>query len=673
MPNVNFGPEGVSPSEVLHLYHRKALSQEEFERAVAWSTQPPSRRQWRVTLGNFFLFFGVLLVVSGVILFGAYNWESLPRLGKLGLLQALVAGFWIASRLRPSDSLESTALLWGAGLLVGAHLAVFGQVYQTGADSYSLFAIWSVLILPWCIAARANVFWFTQAVLMNLAFTLFWYQRIGEEFSAYALGYAVFNLLLAALWIQARRRHEWMSSGLPDLLFAAALVPLTGSACLALWEGGLHGFCLLAAVLIWLVLIRVYLNQVQTMAVVACSVLTIWGALLTRLFIEVGEFGPLLIALGIIALLTPTVGLLRKIHARASFREPSRSPEEQKYAPKVTLSPLETLHAHGLLEVAPEEREQIEPEPPFFLGCLTAMGAWLASLFLLIFVIAIAISDESLLLPVGIVLWVGTVFGRATSRSDFFCHLCLAFHLAGCCLVIVGSNFSFAHSELLPVLLVAFLVQLSSLFFFKDTVGQGLFSVGVVVAGALSAHEAAGGQGMSVWLLAVMGVLTFLLSKQSAWLVGSWRELYRPALLGGTTGLLTMIGVHSFAPTWVWGERVLPPWLLTVGIAGLTCYAAFHARAPISAVAGLLLFNILVGSVPGLAAAALVFILAFQAKNSDLFGLSLAGILVFGIQYYYNLDLSFLVKSVTLVASGVLLLIVRRPLTAGLRQERESL
>lgn len=673
MSNLSFGPEGVGPSDVLHLYQRAALSQGEFERAVAWSTEPPSRTEWRNALSGFFLFFGVALVVSGVILFGAYNWQSLPRLGKLGFLQALVVGFWLAGRLRPADGIESSALLWGASLLVGAHLAVFGQVYQTGADSHSLFTVWSVLILPWCIASRANLFWFTQAILLNVAFVLFWQQRVGDDFASFALSYAIFNIFLAGLWIRVRKYHEWMSSGLPDLLFAAALVPLTGAASLAFWEGGLHLFCLLATVLLWVALLGAYFKQLQTMAVVASSVLFIWGALLTRVFLELGEFGMLLIGLGILALLTPTVGFLRKVHARSSIREPFEAQEAPQTTSQPKLSTLEVLHANNLLDISLEERDQIEPEPPFFIGCFTAMGGWFASLFLLVFILAVAVNSESFLVPVGLVLWIGSVIGRYSSRSEFFSHLCFALHLAGCCLVVVGSSLSFNHDDMSVVYLCALAVQAASLFLFKDTVARGVFSLGTVVAGGLWAHELAGGQGLSVWLLLVAGLLTFLLSKQRAWLLGTWRDFYRPVVLGSTAGLLTMVGVHSFAPAWVWGAEILPPWLMTVGLVGLTCYAAFHAKAPIGAVLGLVLLNLIAGSVPGLGAAVLVFILAFQAKNSDLFGLSFGGILVFGVQYYYNLDMTFLVKSVTLVASGALLLVTRRLLTSGTAQEGEAL
>ena len=45
--------------------------------------------------------------------------------------------------------------LIAASVLVGVLLAVIGQVYHTGADAYSLFAAWTLLILPWTLASRS--------------------------------------------------------------------------------------------------------------------------------------------------------------------------------------------------------------------------------------------------------------------------------------------------------------------------------------------------------------------------------------------------------------------------------------------------------------------------------------------------------------------------------------
>ena len=63
-------------------------------------------------------------------------------------------------------------LLLAASLMTGALLALVGQVYQTGADSWQLFAIWSVLIVPWVAISRFPILWLLLLGLINLTVML---------------------------------------------------------------------------------------------------------------------------------------------------------------------------------------------------------------------------------------------------------------------------------------------------------------------------------------------------------------------------------------------------------------------------------------------------------------------------------------------------------------------
>jgi len=64
-------------------------------------------------------------------------------------------------------------------LLTGAVFAVFGQVYQTGADPYQLFALWAVLILPWALVGRMPWLWLVWIALVNVAVVLYLQRRPG--------------------------------------------------------------------------------------------------------------------------------------------------------------------------------------------------------------------------------------------------------------------------------------------------------------------------------------------------------------------------------------------------------------------------------------------------------------------------------------------------------------
>ena len=49
------------------------------------------------------------------------------------------------------------AALLAAALLTGGLLALIGQTYQTGADTFELFATWAALILPWVLAIQQGL------------------------------------------------------------------------------------------------------------------------------------------------------------------------------------------------------------------------------------------------------------------------------------------------------------------------------------------------------------------------------------------------------------------------------------------------------------------------------------------------------------------------------------
>ncbi|MCP5367209.1 MAG: DUF2157 domain-containing protein [Hyphomicrobiales bacterium] len=97
---------------------------------------------------------GAAHVLAGVVFFFAYNWADLAPWAKFAVvdtgLVATVAGALVLG----IDRAAGRAALIGASVLTGVLLAVIGQVYQTGADAYDLFAAWTVLILPFALASR---------------------------------------------------------------------------------------------------------------------------------------------------------------------------------------------------------------------------------------------------------------------------------------------------------------------------------------------------------------------------------------------------------------------------------------------------------------------------------------------------------------------------------------
>ncbi len=74
---------------------------------------------------------------------------------------------------------------------------------------------------------------------------------------------------------------------------------------------------------------------------------------------------------------------------------------------------------------------------------------------------------------------------------------------------------------------------------------------------------------------------------------------------------------------------------------------------------GTVLCNLPLLMTPGITAAILVLVLGFQRGQRVLMGLALVFLAVFLIAFYYHLDVTLLVKSGILAASGIVLLGMR--------------
>ena len=101
---------------------------------------------------------GFSLIAVSILYLTAANWFMLPQpiqlaIPQLFLLLSAAASVFLAQHDYLVQCLHSIC-----GLMIGLSLAVIGQIYQTGADSYLLFLIWSILLLPWLYRPNIGVF-----------------------------------------------------------------------------------------------------------------------------------------------------------------------------------------------------------------------------------------------------------------------------------------------------------------------------------------------------------------------------------------------------------------------------------------------------------------------------------------------------------------------------------
>ena len=165
------------------------------------------KKQWNQFLSIFLLAAGVGFTVAGIIFFFAYNWEDLPKFAKLGIVQTLLVASVLLTIFTRWNVLIKQIILTGATFLVGTLFAVFGQIYQTGADAYDLFLGWTLFTILWAVAIRFTPLWLTFIGLLCTTIWLYVLQIVSDNL------WAVTLLTSAVTWICALTTviTEWMS------------------------------------------------------------------------------------------------------------------------------------------------------------------------------------------------------------------------------------------------------------------------------------------------------------------------------------------------------------------------------------------------------------------------------------------------------------------------------
>ena len=125
--------------------------------------------------------FGFTLIAVSFLYLVAANWFMLPKFAQLAIPQGLLLLSAITSLFLTKNDALVQLFHSICGLMIGLSLAVIGQIYQTGADSYLLFLVWSVLLLPWLYRSNIGVF-LLFCVVSQIALFLFFIQTFwGDE------------------------------------------------------------------------------------------------------------------------------------------------------------------------------------------------------------------------------------------------------------------------------------------------------------------------------------------------------------------------------------------------------------------------------------------------------------------------------------------------------------
>ena len=190
---------------------------------------------WQRYLNLLFLLLTVGFLTSGVVTLIAANLDYFSDLAKIYGLQTLlvvIVVLGIYCFIRESHRQAKEKLKWKTyslffvvSVLIGTLFALVGQTYQTGADVWQLFAVWTLCQLPFLLlfpnVASALLF----ATTANVAFYLF------NEQNAYnSMCYAVLInaglLVISELFSKAFHDQHWRI--LPKVFLVLTFVSLFG-------------------------------------------------------------------------------------------------------------------------------------------------------------------------------------------------------------------------------------------------------------------------------------------------------------------------------------------------------------------------------------------------------------------------------------------------------------
>jgi uncharacterized membrane protein len=204
---------------------------------------PARDRSWIVATARLLALLGAAQILAGVVFFFAANWAGLVKWQKLGVLEAALLVLILVARWQGMGKLSGRLFLLAAAIITGVVLGVYGQLYQTGADAWQLFALWAALITGWAVMARSGALWITWIVLVNIAVIL-WFGAmqsvIGWQTDIYFLILAALNAAFLGARETLAQYYDWAHNLWTRwLIFTAALsfVTLAAAFQIAL---GLH-------------------------------------------------------------------------------------------------------------------------------------------------------------------------------------------------------------------------------------------------------------------------------------------------------------------------------------------------------------------------------------------------------------------------------------------------
>lgn len=322
---------------------------------------------------------------------------------------------------------------------------------------------------------------------------------------------------------------------------------------------------------------------------------------------------------------------------------------------------------------------EIADELPWYMRAAVALGAWMATMFVLSSVAAIVRPRSELAwVVIGALLMAAAIYARRAATAEFSRWAAVAAALAGHGMVTFGlgavGDDSLVRGAVACLGTAALLIWLMPDYTlrFLATLSGGTAIV-VALIGLKLPH------GFDVGVAIVVVALAYIWRSSLRTRPDSLSRILEPvgyalmivlfsALLART--LATSTHAHWSIDMGRETGRLGPISTIacTIALVALTWKVLDEHDVPLSAplsfalLAGAVLLGATTLDSPGIIAGIGALMLAFDRRNRVLLGMATVFLLVFGSFYYYSLELTLLQKSGVLAGSGLLLLAIRQRL-----------
>ena len=343
-----------------------------------------------------------------------------------------------------------------------------------------------------------------------------------------------------------------------------------------------------------------------------------------------------------------------------------------------------TLAEEGLVgsDWAAEILAETDPGPPqpWYVRAMVGFGAWVGSLMLIIAIVGASVATTGGgYIALGLLFIFVAVIGRRVTNSDFTRQATIATSLAGQGLFAGGiaSTGSLNDIDSIVVAVVVTLILTNTLLIliFPDRTHRFL-SVLFIVSSLVTLVYVQEAQAIlpAFGPLLALGVMA-LLKAETRIVSQGLDEILTPITAGmlmsalGCLMLSTLYVLPQFAESFTFYPR---PWISTLLLGALLLYvqrdiwsAMFGDPTGSAAMAAYGVTAVVIVAAlpaPGLILALLVIALGLVHGNPMYAGAGVVFLVVFTGGYFYGIDTTMFTKSVTLVGTGVAILLARRAL-----------